>query len=135
MGKSLGAEGCEAAFSCDASSIDAVVIATQLLLPPVTAPGYSTRRLAAGSAAAGMQRACTRSLSAELSGQILSCPQGTTLREDGGSVVHILRGIANAAEPIKFEVSLWPRAWFAAGEGHTLRVNVGGRQRGTQEKC
>ena len=39
----------------------------------------------------------------------------------------LLRDIANAAEPIKFEVSPWSRARITAGDAHTLCVSAGGR--------
>ena len=74
-----------------------------------------------------MQRACwNRSLSAELSGLIL----GKTSRYNVKMLAvscPMLRDTANAAEPIKFEVSPWSRARIAAGGHFTLCVDAGGR--------
>ena len=74
-----------------------------------------------------MQRACwNRSLSAELSGLILGKTSRYNVRMVAVSCP-LLRDTANAAEPIKFEVSPWSRARIAAGDGHTLCVSAGGR--------
>ena len=73
-----------------------------------------------------MQCACwNRSLSAELSGLILGKTSRYNVRMVAVSCP-LLRDTANAAEPIKFEVSPWSRTRIAAGGAHTLCVSADG---------
>ena len=73
------------------------------------------------------QRACwNQSLSAELSGLIFGKTSRYNVRMVAVSCP-LLRGTANAAEPITFEVSPWSRTRVAAGGMHALCVNAAGR--------
>ena len=73
-----------------------------------------------------MRCACwNRSLSAELSGLILGKTSRYNVRMVAVSCP-LLRDTANAAEPIKFEVSPWSRTRIAAGGAHTLCVSADG---------
>ena len=65
-------------------------------------------------------------MSAELSGLILGKTSTYNVRMVAVSCP-LLRDTANAAEPIKFEVSPWSRMRVAAGGCHTLCVGAGGR--------
>ena len=77
-----------------------------------------------------LQGACwERSLSVELSGLILSKTSRYNVRMLAVSCP-LLRDTVNAAEPIKFEVSLWAQTRIACGSEHTICVSADGRLSG-----